>query len=182
MTAKPPIWAFGRPPHDHMHTPFSRILRTIHRHNQHCSPKVSSCVPFYSVDKRLSRRLSQFECAIFGIGAPTSDGLFMDATPQRSAAATDRLGSNSHSYASAWLRDDGRTYHDVRATMSFHLYVVSPMSTQDLVHPEETKRSSTLPSGSPYIESHTVPPTSTTRQNGMSKPRDISIAPDMTEP
>ena len=68
------------------------------------------------------------------------------------------------------------------ATMSFHLYVVSPMSTQDLVHPEETKRSSTLPSGSPYIESHTVPPTSTTRQNGMSKPRDISIAPDMTEP
>ena len=70
----------------------------------------------------------------------------------------------------------------LRATMSFHLYVVSPMSTQDLVHPEETKRSSTLPSGSPYIESHTVPPTSTTRQNGMSKPRDISIAPDMTEP
>ena len=66
--------------------------------------------------------------------------------------------------------------------MSFHLYVVSPMSTQDLVHPEETKRSSTLPSGSPYIESHTVPPTSTTRQNGMSKPRDISIAPGMTEP
>ena len=66
--------------------------------------------------------------------------------------------------------------------MSFHLYVVSPMSTQDLVHPEETKRSSTLPSGSPHIESHTVPPTSTTRQNGMSKPRDISIAPDMTEP
>ena len=66
--------------------------------------------------------------------------------------------------------------------MSFHLYVVSPMSTQDLVHPEETKRSSTLPSGSSYIESHTVPPTSTTHQNGMSKPHDISIAPDMTEP
>jgi len=27
--------------------------------------------------------------------------------------------------------------------MSFHLYVVSPMSTQEAVHPEETKRSFT---------------------------------------
>ena len=33
-----------------------------------------------------------------------------------------------------------------RATTSFHLYVVSPMSTQDFVHPEKTKRSSTTPS------------------------------------
>ena len=66
--------------------------------------------------------------------------------------------------------------------MSFHLYIMLSMSTQNLVHPEKIKRSSTLPSESLYIESHTVLPTLTMHQNGMSKSYNISIASDMTEP
>ena len=58
--------------------------------------------------------------------------------------------------------------------------LVSPMSTQDFVHPEETKRSSIIPR--PRIRVHTPPITCLDdASHGMSKLRDISMPPDMTK-